>query len=157
LLCLVVDDLIARLSVGSVYCQGYADDICLLAVGKFPNTVSELMQRALHTVENWCGRVGLSVNRDKTDLVIFTRKRKLSGFFEPLFFGVTVHCSESVKYLGVIMDSQLTWWEHVNVKVKKAHNCGPVGGLLVLCGACGPEWFTGCTSLSFGHPSPLHL
>ena len=100
--CLVVDDLIARLSMGGVYCQDYADDICLLAVGKFPNTVSELMQRALHTVEKWCSRVGLSVNPDKTNLVIFTRKRKLSGFFEPLFFGVTLHRSESVKYLGVI-------------------------------------------------------
>jgi hypothetical protein len=45
--CLVVNDVIARLSMGGVYCQGYADDICLLAVGKFPNTVSELMQGAL--------------------------------------------------------------------------------------------------------------
>ena len=120
--CIVVDDLIARLSMGGVYCQGYADNICLLAVGKFPNTVSELMQRALHTVEKWCSRVGLSVNPDKTNLVIFTRKRKLSGFFEPLFFGVTLHRSESVKYLGVILDSRLTRREHVNIKVKKAHN-----------------------------------
>ena len=38
--CLVVDDLIARLKEGGVYTQGYADDICLLAVRKFPNTVS---------------------------------------------------------------------------------------------------------------------
>jgi hypothetical protein len=84
--CLVVDDLIARLSMAGVCCQGYANDICLLAVGKFPNMVSELMQGALHTVEKWCGRVGLSVNPDKTNLVVFTRKRKLSGFFEPIFF-----------------------------------------------------------------------
>jgi hypothetical protein len=156
--CLVVDDLIARLSMGGVYRQGYANDICLLAVGKFPNTVSELMLRALHTVETWCGRVGLSVNPDKTDLVVFTRKRKLSGFFEPLFFGVTLHRSKSVKYLGVIMDSRLTWQEHVNIKVKK-HTvlCGPVEGLLLLCGACGPKCFTGSTSLSFSLPSPLHL
>jgi len=38
--CLVVDEQIVRLNEGSVYAQGYADDICLLAVGKFPNTVS---------------------------------------------------------------------------------------------------------------------
>jgi hypothetical protein len=37
--CLVVDELIARLSRGGVYTQGYVDDFCLLAVGKFPNTV----------------------------------------------------------------------------------------------------------------------
>ena len=38
--CLVFDDLIARLREGGVYTQGHADDICLLEVGKFPNTVS---------------------------------------------------------------------------------------------------------------------
>jgi hypothetical protein len=80
------------------------------------------MQRALHTIGTWCCRVGLSVNPDKTDLVVFTSKRKLPGFFEPLFFGVTLHRSELVKYLGVIVDSRLTWREHVNIKVKKAHN-----------------------------------
>jgi hypothetical protein len=83
--CLVVNDLLAGLSRG-VYAQGYADDICLLAVGKFPNTVSGIMQMILGIVQNWCNRVGLSVNSDKTGLVAFTRKRKLEGFFEPRFF-----------------------------------------------------------------------
>jgi hypothetical protein len=83
--CLVVDDLIARLSMGVIYCQGNVDDICLLGLAKFPNTAFKIMQRALHTVETQCGKVGLSVNRDKTDLVVFTKKRKLLHFFEPLF------------------------------------------------------------------------
>jgi len=38
--CLVVKDFITRLSGGGFFIQGYADDICLLAVGQFPNTVS---------------------------------------------------------------------------------------------------------------------
>ena len=38
--CLAAVDLIARLKEGGVYTQGYADDICLLAVGKFPKMVS---------------------------------------------------------------------------------------------------------------------
>jgi hypothetical protein len=120
--CLVVDDLMARLNMGGMYCQGYADDICLLAVGKFLNMVLELMQRALHTLETWCGEVGLLVNPDKTNLVVFMKKRKLFGFFEPLLFGVTVHHSELVRYLGVTLDSRLTWWEHVNDKVVKPDN-----------------------------------
>jgi hypothetical protein len=65
------------------------------------------MQRALHTVETWCGEVGFFVNLDKTDLVIFTKKRKLFRFFEPLF-GVTLHHSESVQYLAVTLGSRLT-------------------------------------------------
>jgi hypothetical protein len=120
--CLVVDNLIARLNTGGVYCQGYADDICLLAGRKFPNMVSELMQGALYTAEKWCDKVGLSVNPDKTDLVVFTKKRKLDSFFEPLLFGVTLHHSESVRYLGVTLDSRLNWQEYVNKKVMKAQN-----------------------------------
>jgi len=91
-------------------------------VGKFSNTVSVLLKWALHTVEIWCDELCLSVNPDKTGLVAFTRRRKLPGFFEPHFFGMTSHCSISAKYLGVILDSWLTWREHVDFKVRKAHN-----------------------------------
>ena len=106
---------------GGVYAQGYADDICLLGVGKFPNTVSGLIQWGLGTAEAWCSEHGLSVNPDKTGLVVFTRKRKLSGFFQPRLFGRVLQRSMSVKYLGVILDSRLTWREHVAAKVRKAH------------------------------------
>jgi len=81
--------------------------------------ISGFMQWDLHTVETWCDEVSLSVNPGKTELV-FTSKRKLPGFFEPHFFGVTLHHSMSVKYLRVVLDSWLSWREHVDVKVKKA-------------------------------------
>jgi hypothetical protein len=55
-------------------------------VGKFPNTVSGLIQWALHTVETWCDELGLPVNPDKTALAAFVRRRKLPGFFEPRLF-----------------------------------------------------------------------
>ena len=119
--CLVVNELLSRLNDGGVYSQGYGDDICLLVVGKFPNTVSGLIQWALHTVDTWCDRLGLLVNSDKTGLVAFMR-RKLPGFFEPCLYGTTLHCSTSVKYLGVILDSRLNWTEHVDVRVQKAQN-----------------------------------
>jgi hypothetical protein len=111
---------------------------CLLAVGKFPNTVSGLMQWAFPTVEIWCNEVGLSVNPDKTGIVAFTRKSKPQGFLEPRLFGVKLKLSGSVKYLGVILDSGLTWREHVQVKVRKAQN------LLWTCRrAFGMEWVLG--------------
>ena len=110
------------------------DDIHLLVVGKFPNTVSGLIQRALHTVEMWCDEIWLLVNPDKTGLVGFTR-RKLPQFFEPCLFGMTSGHSMLVKYLGVILDLRLTWREHMDAKVRKAHN------LLWACRrACGVMW-----------------
>ena len=84
----LVDDLVTRLNGGGMCTHGYADDICLLAVGKFPNTVSGLIHCAHLTVEMWCDEVGLSVNPDKTDFVVFTRRKKLLGFFEPQFLGL---------------------------------------------------------------------
>jgi hypothetical protein len=47
----------------------------------------------------------LSVNPDKTRL-----------------FGMTLCHSMLVKYLGAVLDSWLTWKEHVDVKARKVHN-----------------------------------
>jgi len=57
------------------------------------------------------------------------------GFFEPCLFGKTLQCSMSVTYLGVILDSCLTWKEHVDVKVKKAQN-----SMWACRRACGVTW-----------------
>jgi hypothetical protein len=60
---------------------------------------------------------------------------KLQGFLESQFVGVKLSLSESVKYPDVILDSRLTWREHVEVKVMKAYK------LLWSCRrACGAEW-----------------
>ena len=132
--CLVVDDLLARLSGNGVFIQGYTEDVSLLMVGTFPNTVSRLVQWALLTVETRCNKVRLSVNPDKTGLTL-TRKRKLLGFFEPQFFGVKLSILGSVKYLGVILNTRLTCRKHADVKMRKAHN------LLWACRrACGVSW-----------------
>jgi len=98
--CLVVNELLTRLSGEGVYAQGYADDICLLAVGKFLNAVSGLIQWARGTVEAWCGKHGLLVNPDKTGLVAFMRKRKLPGFFNPVY---------SERYCNALCQSSI--WE----------------------------------------------
>ena len=53
-------------------------------------TVLGLMQWALLTIEKWCNKVGLLVNPDNTELIVFTRRRKLSFFYEPHIFYVTL-------------------------------------------------------------------
>lgn len=97
----------------------------------------------------------MSVNPDKTELLL-TRKRRLPGFFEPHFFGVTLHHFMSVKYIGVVLDFQLSWREHVDVKVKKAHNL-----LWAYRRAydvdVGPEAQGSLMAPSFDHLSHFHL
>jgi hypothetical protein len=108
----LLDDLIARLNGGGIYTQGYADDICLLVVGKFLNTILGLIQWTLRTVDTWCDKVRCSVNPDKTGRIVFTRRGKFPGFFEPHFFGVTLHRSTLVKYVVV---SKIFWTDAVKI------------------------------------------
>jgi hypothetical protein len=51
---LVINDLIWELNKKGYYTVGYADDIGILISGKFLNTVSEVVQTAQDTVQQWC-------------------------------------------------------------------------------------------------------
>jgi len=53
----------------------------------------------------------------------------------------------SVKYLGVTLDSRLTWMEHVDVEVRKAQNL--MWAFRRACGVTGPE--THCSLLALRH------
>jgi hypothetical protein len=66
---LVVDDFISGLNSSGYYTVGYADDIAILIKRKFPHTVSEVLQTALHTVQQWCERTNLSINPYKTVVI----------------------------------------------------------------------------------------
>jgi hypothetical protein len=83
---LVVDDFLWELNESGYYMVGDADDIAVLINGKFPHTVSEILQTALCTVQQWCERTKLSINPNKTVVIPFTRKRNIKGLKKPTFF-----------------------------------------------------------------------
>ena len=72
----VADSLLKWLSTQGVFAQGYADDGVVLVCGKFLNTVCDVMQRVLRGVERWCHDKMLSVNPNKTEMILFTRRYK---------------------------------------------------------------------------------
>jgi len=85
-----VDKLIGGLNGNCYYTAWYADDIAILIRRKFPNTISELLQEALNTVQLWCDRTQLSTNPQKMVTAPFTRKRHLRGLEEPTLSGYTM-------------------------------------------------------------------
>jgi hypothetical protein len=106
---LVVDDFLCKRNESGYYTVGYADDIAILIIGKFPQTVSEILQTALRTVQQWCERTKLSINPDKMYIVIpFTTKRYVKGLKKPTLFSKRIQLSSDVKYLGIILDKVLT-------------------------------------------------
>jgi hypothetical protein len=93
--------------------------VVLLLKGKFVGTLCDRMQDALICVENWCREIGLSVNGDKTTMVLFTNNRNIRGFYNPKLFGTELRMTDQVKYLRVILDKKLDWKAHLENRMRK--------------------------------------
>ena len=116
---LVADGLLYSLNSVRYFAQGFADDFSALVIGKDLRTVCKVMQAALNRVQRWCEDHGLSVNPDKTEMVLFTRKRTLPGLIPIVFFVKELERTNKAKHLGVVLDSKLTWSEHLDQKCKR--------------------------------------
>lgn len=118
--CMLVNSLLSRLNGLGFRAQGYADDISILTCGAGLGEVYTSMQAALDVVEEWCDHNGLRVNPAKTTLVLFTRKRRLPSIATPTIYNQALGLSPQVKYLGVTLDSKLSWGRHVEQRVETA-------------------------------------
>ncbi|XP_062550051.1 uncharacterized protein LOC134214743 [Armigeres subalbatus] len=78
------------------------------------------MQNALQIVESWCRQYGLSVNPNKTSIVLFTEKRNRNGIRPLHLFGSEINVTDQVKYVGLILDSKLSWTPNIEFRIKKA-------------------------------------
>ena len=103
-----------------VFAQGFADDGVIVIVGKVLYILSDIMQRMLRGVEKWCTDTHLSVNPSKTETILFTRKYKPETIRSIYFYGKELELCTQVKYLGVILDPELSWKLHVEAKCNKA-------------------------------------
>lgn len=84
---IVINELITKFNKHLYYTIRYADDITILATGNFASVTFNTIQSALKIVERWCKEHTLTVNPDKTELVLFTKKRKIGDYELPKLFG----------------------------------------------------------------------
>jgi ribonuclease HI len=117
---MTIDGILTKIqeAVPSVHKQAYSDDISILATGFDPCTVRDRAEQALHAAATWCQEQGLRVNPSKTEVVLFTF-RKSVRFPELKLDGVTIPTGQKTKYLGLTLDSKLTWKPHIDEKVSK--------------------------------------
>lgn len=117
---MVIDDLLNKLNKAGYNTEGFADDIVILLIGKFEETLNSMMKSALIIVEKWCTENGLSVNPQKTKLVLFTNKRKIKKLNLPKLNGTKLVLANHVKFLGFILDKKLNWRQHIEERINKA-------------------------------------
>ena len=94
----------------------YADDTVLFTANKDFDKSVENLQEDLNMLNKWCSNNSILANTDKTKIMVFgssTVTRKLPQF-EITLSDVPLHNVTAYKYLGVTLDSRLTYNLHVN-------------------------------------------
>ena len=101
-----------------VTCVGFADDMALTMTGPDLNVLFETLAKRTKIIKRKIAQLGLSLNTSKTEVVLFTRKRpkELPSFRVD---NTTIPVAKSARYLGVILDSQLTFMEHIKQAIAK--------------------------------------
>lgn len=98
---------------------GFADDIALVGTDRTTPLLELAMNEALSKVADWLNSIELNLAVQKTEAVMLTSRK---GYTRPSFkLGEqTIEVQRSVRYLGVLMDSSLTFIEHAKSAGAKA-------------------------------------
>jgi hypothetical protein len=97
----------------------FADDTCVYATEKHELRVLYKLQRGLTAVESWCQRWNIKINEGKTEVIYFSKRRRMPGDDLQLN-GRNIPLVNSVEYLGVIFDRRMTWRLHIEKMTAKA-------------------------------------
>lgn len=101
----------------------YADDSNLKISA---NTIDELETQSnieLENVEKFLNNLNLQVNVKKTNYVYFkTQQSKVSNEPNIMFNNQAVERNKNIKFLGLLIDENLKWNEHVNKLLKKLNS-----------------------------------
>ena len=108
----------------------YADDTCVLMNGKHLEDLITRMQKELNLLSIWLQANKLSLNGQKTYYIIFHRARiKLTSHTFDLYMGDSIiTATDKLKYLGVIIDDNITWIPYITYVKNKV--CKGIGIML---------------------------
>lgn len=98
----------------------YADDTLVLASADTVLTATRRVNLQTALVINRIRRLGLSVAASKTEAVLFYGKTKPATFPLVQVAGESIQTKDNMKYLGVILDSKLSFKLHFEYVEKKA-------------------------------------
>ena len=99
----------------------YTDDSVI--AGLISDNNESTYRNRIFDIKLWSENHNLNLNVSKTKEVLFYI-RKTSCHISSIFIdNVPLKCVDSYEYLGCIIDSKLTFSEHVENQTKTANNC----------------------------------
>jgi hypothetical protein len=102
----------------------FADDLALFTRGGLVSDQRAYLQQGLNILSTWCRRWLLLCSEDKSAVVLFSRNRALLSRPVAQFKlqDFLLSFAQSYRYLGVILDSSLTWSEHSSSVLRKVNS-----------------------------------
>ena len=100
----------------------FADDTSLFISGKDPEVMCDAINNDLAKIQEWLYCYKLSLNVLKTHYMIFTLRNKTATDLDIKINEVRIERVYETKFLGVLVDSQLTWKQHIEYTYKNCLN-----------------------------------
>lgn len=125
------DDLLRLKLPADASMIGFADDLALLVVNHTTKGLEVITNEALSLISNWTIGNGMALTHQKTEAVMLTRKW---AYRQPVVFfsgGHPVVIKRAVKYLGVMLDSKLTFTTHIKAVAAATVNSAKAIGRLM--------------------------
>ena len=118
---LFINDL--PLYVDNVFADLYADDTTLYDIQSSMEQIEENLQLSLNKLHVWCRNNGMVLNSAKTKVMLITtnqkRQRLCKTSFNLKYKDDSLNMTSSDKILGVFVDNNLLWADHVKHICKK--------------------------------------
>ena len=100
----------------------YADDTFIFCNDKDSGKAKQMLERFIINVIDYFEKHQLVVNKDKTEYIIFSRNKSMTGQILDVN-GEKVCSKDTVKYLGVYLDQHLSYDFEVK-KITQKYGCG---------------------------------
>ena len=94
----------------------FADDTLITGQSRQPTLATRQVQQNLNQVEKWLEKWRLTINIDKCQAVLYTKRHSLYRRLPPplKLNGQEINWNTEAKYLGVILDQKLLFKSHIN-------------------------------------------
>lgn len=98
---------------------GFADDVAAVIVAKDTESAQRKLGHVMREVTEWMEQYGLSIATEKTEIVMITKKHIPT--LVPMRIGMeSIETKSHVKYLGMRIDTKLTYWCQIQHAADKA-------------------------------------
>ena len=118
---LFINDL--PLYTSNVFTDLYADDTTLYDVQNSMEQIENNLQSSLNNLQIWCRSNGMILNSSKTKVMLVTtyqkRQRLTNDQFDLTYNKESLNMISNDKILGVFVDNNLTWSNHIKHLTKK--------------------------------------